>query len=466
MTPQKLVAGAATGISIILIPFLTIISFTFYSLNMYEYLLIPASIMFGVVLYLVFFVHPKWLLFLTLFLLPLELLQQVVPDYITVGKLTALLTFFAFIFYFIFRTRRNLQWNHFLTFFFVYAFYCVISYFIHYQQNTPLAPFLSVTSLPILALLTFNLINSRKDFNLAFLFLASGFLISNLLTILQYIVQDPIIDIGYDELAYDVATGAVKYSGTFGNPNSFAIFLLSCLFFFGFLNFNSRNFLFRNFIRLVFLSSLAALILTASAAAVLGVVCALVAYVWLKFPRKWLSLSAGALILALFIVIPNPVMERISFYFDETGQWRDPSAVMRMRIFEKSWNMFEDKPVFGIGFGQFDVQADDYHTFFIDHDGAHNNFLKVLSETGLIGLAIYTAMLAWFFLRLYKLYRETNNPTMQNFIIAAVMTLIATIIFSLFHTTMRSSVVWAVYAIIAKFPAFMEADLVKKKLSE
>lgn len=458
MNKPSLGATLSFSIAGLIIPFLILFSYSMYSAGLTTYLLIPAAILSGFTIIIVFFVHPKWLLFITLFLLPLELLQQVVPDYITVGKFTALLTFVAFIFYFIFRTRQGLQWNGFLTFFFVYALYCVLSYFIHYQAGTPLAPFLSVTSLPVLALLTFNLINSRKDFNFAFLFLAMGFLISNVLTVFQYILQDPIIDIGFDALAYDVATGAVKYSGTFGNPNSFAIFLLSCLFIFGYLNFNCRNFWLRNFIRIVFISSLIALMLTASAAAFLGVLIAVLLYLWFKIPYKTLSLAAGAIVLALIIIIPNPLTNRIALRFQEEGRWRDPSTVMRLKIFEKSWNMFVDKPVFGIGFGQFDVQSPDYLTYRLEHYGAHNNFLKVLAETGLVGIFIYTAMLLWLFKRLLTFYVKTENQTMRNFIIAALMTLVATIIFSLFHTTMRSSIVWAVYAIIAKFPAFMNEE--------
>ena len=75
---------------------------------------------------------------------------------------------------------------------------------------------------------------------------------------------------------------------------------------------------------------------------------------------------------------------------------------MRSSFAYVSWHMFLDRPIFGFGFGQFPMAKCAYladRTTDLDLESIreyvhHNTFLSVLTETGLVGLALYLAILA------------------------------------------------------------------------
>ncbi len=71
----------------------------------------------------------------------------------------------------------------------------------------------------------------------------------------------------------------------------------------------------------------------------------------------------------------------------------DPSAVMRVEIWGKTVEMFQDFPWVGSGLGTFDLALAAYHGAgeWMSWQHAHNDYLELLAEAGLVGLAI----LAW-----------------------------------------------------------------------
>ena len=77
------------------------------------------------------------------------------------------------------------------------------------------------------------------------------------------------------------------------------------------------------------------------------------------------------------------------------------SAGMRECFAYVSWKMFEDRPILGFGFGQFYKEKLAYlsdrstplELELIRDYIHHNTYLSLLTETGLIGLALYLAIL-------------------------------------------------------------------------
>jgi O-antigen ligase len=86
-----------------------------------------------------------------------------------------------------------------------------------------------------------------------------------------------------------------------------------------------------------------------------------------------------------------------------------------------SWTMFQDRPFFGFGFGQFtDAKwpylSDRSVPFYLEAirtQPHHNTFLSVLVETGLVGLCLFLSLLAgWGWLG-WKLWRNQRLPQIQ-----------------------------------------------------
>ncbi len=119
--------------------------------------------------------------------------------------------------------------------------------------------------------------------------------------------------------------------------------------------------------------------------------------------RWWKQVAAGALVVALCVVVlfsalaPQEASERISTLESGTG---------RTDIWKVGWRMVEDKPALGVGAGNFQnssihyllapgvIQSDD---FFVDQPkAAHNMYLQVLAELGIVGLTLFAMILVAF----------------------------------------------------------------------
>lgn len=94
------------------------------------------------------------------------------------------------------------------------------------------------------------------------------------------------------------------------------------------------------------------------------------------------------------------------------------SADMRKAFTYVSWKMFEDRPIWGFGFGQFaraklpyltdqstDLQLEQIRTYV-----HHNTFLAILTETGLIGLGFFLAVLGGWAKAAWQLVRAKQAP--------------------------------------------------------
>lgn len=107
-------------------------------------------------------------------------------------------------------------------------------------------------------------------------------------------------------------------------------------------------------------------------------------YILFKFRNKKKAIIVGLLSFVIFFNFLKP--SRMS---DIKGE---ASAHERTWIWEQGFNIFREKPLFGIGRGQF-------------HEIAHNNFVQNLTETGLMGVFIYVALMYLSFKGLFAALR-------------------------------------------------------------
>jgi O-antigen ligase len=110
----------------------------------------------------------------------------------------------------------------------------------------------------------------------------------------------------------------------------------------------------------------------------------------MKGPRKWamlLLLAAGLGVLTQTVDMQSAI-DRLSSTGDqlETG-----NISSRGEIWKAGLDMFEERPLLGVGIGNFAAMLERQIGF---NQVAHNVFLTILVESGLVGLAVYVLVVA------------------------------------------------------------------------
>lgn len=119
-----------------------------------------------------------------------------------------------------------------------------------------------------------------------------------------------------------------------------------------------------------------------------------------------LSASGRSSVLAVVAIIALAVA---AFLVLDTGavrnRWQQlgdkPEVAMgnRLQIARDALHVFADHPVLGVGMGAFEIAYTPYQTVITEHavDFAHNDYLQLLAETGILGFAAAIAALVMFF---------------------------------------------------------------------
>jgi len=167
-------------------------------------------------------------------------------------------------------------------------------------------------------------------------------------------------------------------------------------------------------------------------------------FIWLPSNRqaKGAMVVLGTLVgIAMFPVISEKVF---SFKRDKevTVSQMAISAQMRPMFFYVATKMFQDRPVFGVGFGQYARAKDPYLK---DPNSGkplmitkgllqHNVFLAYLTETGLVGLSALTLMLLLMLFTSWKVWRSRSiNLWARQFGLLGVVMLSSYCVNGMFH---------------------------------
>ena len=126
----------------------------------------------------------------------------------------------------------------------------------------------------------------------------------------------------------------------------------------------------------------------------------------------------GSLVAAALLVSVLGVDSILGLKREGTVEDTHRSTSMRGAFTYVSWEMFQDKPLFGFGFGQFarekkayladrsvDLRLEEIRDYV-----HHNTFLSVLTETGLVGLSLLVLVLAGWGASAWQLTRDLRGP--------------------------------------------------------
>lgn len=88
----------------------------------------------------------------------------------------------------------------------------------------------------------------------------------------------------------------------------------------------------------------------------------------------------------------------------------------RFKLWGRAWNLFCENPIFGIGWGNFRLHLTDTYNPFNDGQlsNAHNNYLQMLCETGIVGFLLFVGPLFFILYRtLIKIYQLRDHRAEQ-----------------------------------------------------
>jgi O-antigen ligase len=152
----------------------------------------------------------------------------------------------------------------------------------------------------------------------------------------------------------------------------------------------------------------------------IGAAGALGVLVALTTPRGWRMPVIGTALVVSLLVTALSWEQFIAFKRDKelTAEDAAESAKLRPILAQVAWSMFLDRPLLGCGFGQYGEQSRPYlsdRTSELPLEKArpyvqHNVLLALLTETGLLGMGLYMAVLAYWTRTAWRLWRADVAP--------------------------------------------------------
>lgn len=121
------------------------------------------------------------------------------------------------------------------------------------------------------------------------------------------------------------------------------------------------------------------------------------------------------------------------------------STAHRLMTFKIAFQAFKEHPVFGIGPGNFGSYYDNYPMESlpkVEYQTVNNQYLEVLAENGILGLAVFVLFLIILFIRSWRAFRITKNPLISAFILGATAALVGILAQYNFFSTLYIIYIW------------------------
>ena len=159
-----------------------------------------------------------------------------------------------------------------------------------------------------------------------------------------------------------------------------------------------------------------AIICSGSRGNLLGVMCAIgiMILTQIKLSKTFFLFLLGVLLISTGLVLFSPILQLVNITLNSPVSGVDQSSYNRFFIWKGAWEQFVKAPfitkLFGIGIGNF---TNLHYSFLLESgkkatSGAHNNFLHVLTETGIIGASIFIGFFLSIIATLWKKGKEDS----------------------------------------------------------
>ncbi|RIK40091.1 MAG: hypothetical protein DCC58_14410 [Chloroflexi bacterium] len=182
-----------------------------------------------------------------------------------------------------------------------------------------------------------------------------------------------------------------------------------------------------------------------------GVAGGILAFALLYGPRtRLLTLLAIPLVIVvvasgLLARLPGSLEERVVSISDVARPFDASSipitdenfaAVERMAHWQAGWRMFKDHPILGVGPGNFNTLYPSYYVreeFRFSQGHAHNYYIHLLAETGILGLVAYLTLLGFFLFLGLRIVIACVEPLPRAIALGCTVTLVSLSIHNLFE---------------------------------
>ena len=143
--------------------------------------------------------------------------------------------------------------------------------------------------------------------------------------------------------------------------------------------------------------------------------------------QRFVLIGLVAFLLSWQVLVPTSVKERVQMTYDKNEQQLDDSAQDRMTLWNDAMNLFRQNPVLGAGFDTYRWQ----HRVGIYTD-THNYYLKVLVETGIVGLLLFLFVLAKAMRLGMGLFNSAKDPFLKSLGLGFALLMVCVFVVNLF----------------------------------
>lgn len=123
-------------------------------------------------------------------------------------------------------------------------------------------------------------------------------------------------------------------------------------------------------------------------------------------------LATLAITITVIFFIPDLIFTLLRFdKMFQAVQLGTDTVGLRYTLWDAGWQMWSDHPLAGVGIGQFPSHLPFYGKLLklkLQHLGAHNMYIQVLAETGIIGLILFAGLLSSALKSLWQAARLSN----------------------------------------------------------
>jgi putative inorganic carbon (hco3(-)) transporter len=252
--------------------------------------------------------------------------------------------------------------------------------------------------MPLLLILVAATVQNKKQMKILLLLMCAATLVLN------RGFWDTVSGRDFSAFSYDLRdAGGMGYAGVNGfaaYEAQFVILLLALAFFLKnvWLKVACYALVFFSTICLLFSFSRGAYLATVLGCLFLGIV-----------KERKLILVLAVLAFTWTTVLPEAVQERITMTYDQSSGQLDHSAELRVDLWDEALGIIKSNPITGSGFYTYAYSA---HVH--DYRDSHNYYLKVMAETGVVGMTFLLWILGLAFWRGFTLFRNAKDPFMAS----------------------------------------------------
>lgn len=141
----------------------------------------------------------------------------------------------------------------------------------------------------------------------------------------------------------------------------------------------------------------------------------------------------------------TPVISRLVDAGSDEG-----SLVWRFDLWKQMSRSIAERPLHGHGLATFPVLQERQELRFFQGVGAHNDYLRLLAEIGIVGLGMYLWLFAWILVSLIKVYRRATDKRMRTFLLGVIGLCVGLFVESFFENVLQATpVMWMFWVALA-----------------